>query len=117
MSQKISSVSLRLCNNKGFSDNTYCENGYIQCVKNNVKRNKLYRNIGCLKLKRSQINRRLRLKHTPCLTGRSTPTKYLVCAIPYKIKICTFTFKKPLAGVQFNYSVRPVQKRKKQVYL
>lgn len=120
MSQKISPVSLRLFDIKGFKQNLYTDYKYIQLWKKNLKliydTKQTLENYGLLKLRRSQINRRLRLKHNLCITPLKNMADYVLSNIPYKNKLNTFIFKKPLYGVQFNYSIRPVQRRKKQVY-
>jgi hypothetical protein len=120
MSQKISPVSLRLCNIKGFKQNFYEEHKYIQLWKKNMElvsnTKKIIENYGLLKLRRNQINRRLRLKHNLCITPINNMADYILSNLPYKNKLNTFIFKKPLYGVQFNYSIRQVQRRKKQVY-
>lgn len=120
MSQKISPVSLRVCHIKGFKQNMYTDFKYIELWKKNIKllhnSKQFSENLGLLKLRRNQINRRLRLKHNLCITPIYQIADYILCNMPYKNKLSIFNFKKPLYGVQFNYSIRPIQRRKKQVY-
>ena len=121
MSQKISPVSLRLSTNKGFRYNVYVDTRYIQIWNKSVQLVTNYKqiieNYGILKLKRNQINRRLRLKHSISITSINNLTNYILSIYPYKNTLNSFLFKKPLAGVQRNYSIRPMQKRKNQVYV
>ena len=120
MSQKISPVSLRLKDLKGFKQNFYTECQYSQMWRKNIElvlnTKKIIENYGLLKLRRNKINRRLRLKHNLCITPINKLIDYTLTNLPYKNKCNAFIFKKPLYGVQLNYSVRPVQRRKKQVY-
>lgn len=120
MSQKISPISLRLYYEKGYSQNFYSDIQNINLWKKNVylihRYKKMIENYGLLKLRRNSINRRLRLKHNISSTSLNVLTRYTVSTLPYKNKINLFIFKKPLTGVQFNYSIRSMQRRKKLVY-
>ena len=120
MSQKISPVSLRLCHSKGFKLNIYTDFKYVQLWKKNIElvynTKEILEHDGLLKLRRHQINRRLRLKHNLCITSINNIADYVISNVPYKEKFNTFVFKKPFYGVQFHYSIRPIQGRKKQVY-
>ena len=118
MSQKISPISLRLYNRKGFHHSMYSDLNYMQLWKKNFvllhRYYQIYKNYGLLKLRRNQINRRLRLKHNMSMTSLNIMANIIVSNLPYKEKLNLFIFKKPLFGIQFNYSIRPVQRRKKQ---
>lgn len=120
MSQKISPISLRLYNEKGFDQNFFSDIQNINLWKNNIyliyRYKKIIENYGILKLRRNSINRRLRLKHNLSSTSLNVFTNYIISTVPYKNKINLFIFKKPLTGLQFNYSIRSMQRRKKQVY-
>ena len=120
MSQKISPISLRLYYKKGFSQNFYSDIQNINLWKKNIylmhRYKKIIESYGLLKLRRSSINRRLRLKHNMCSTSLNVITNYIVSTLPYKNKINLFIFKKPLTGVQFSYSIRSMQRRKRLVY-
>ena len=120
MSQKISPISLRLYYENGFTQNFYSDKQDINLWKKNIylmhRYKKIIENYGLLKLRRNSVNRRLRLKHNMCSTSLNVITNYIVSTLPYKNKINLFVFKKPLTGVQFSYSIRSMQRRKKQVY-
>jgi hypothetical protein len=120
MSQKISPISLRLYYEKGFNQNFYSEIQNINLWKNNIylmyRYKKILDNNGLLRLRRNAINRRLRLKHNGSSTSLNVLTNFIVSTLPYKNKINLFIFKKALTGVQFSYSIRSMQRRKKQVY-
>lgn len=120
MSQKISPVSLRLYDGKSFKQIMYNDLHYLQIWKKNMtilnQYTKSISSYGLLKLRRNLINRRLRLKHNMSLSPLNSFSEYVLSNIGYKTMLNSFIFKKPLVGVQFNYSVRPMQRRKKQVY-
>ena len=70
---------------------------------------------GSLKLRRLQINRRLRLKHNLTRAHMHNTARTFISDMPYKTSCYHWYFKIPLNGIQYNYSIRSAQRRKKKV--